>query len=34
MLINQDLEPILKIEVDKNLSNLGIALELELAKGI
>jgi hypothetical protein len=34
MLINQDLEPILKIEVEKNLSKLGIALELELAKGI
>lgn len=34
MLTNQDLEPILKNEVDKNLSKLGSALNQELAQGI
>ena len=34
MLTNQDLEPILKNEVNKNLLKLSSALDLELAKGI
>ena len=34
MLTNQDLEPILKNEVDKNLSKLGSALNQEVAQGI